>query len=87
MEAKRTSAPLYLHITLLPLGLVAATAVVLRWFQDMVPGLWEFAVLVAIAALLILLMARRISAPLTRLAHEAEAGFGTSLSLPRWPRR
>ncbi len=73
MEAKRTSAPLYLHITLLPLGLVAATAVVLRWFQDMVPGLWEFAVLVAIAALLILLMARRISAPLTRLAHEAEA--------------
>lgn len=45
----------------------------LRWFQDMVPGLWEFAVLVAIAALLILLMARRISAPLTRLAHEAEA--------------
>lgn len=73
MEAKRTSAPLYLHITLLPLGLVAATAVVLRWFQDMVPGLWEFAVLVAIATLLILLMARRISAPLTRLAHEAEA--------------
>jgi HD-GYP domain-containing protein (c-di-GMP phosphodiesterase class II)/HAMP domain-containing protein len=73
MEGKRSGVPLYLHITLLAVGLVAVTGAVLRWFGDLVPGMWEFAVLLAVAALIALFMARRIAAPLARLAHEAEA--------------
>ena len=58
---------------LLAVGLVAATGSVMLWFGDLVPGIWEFVVLLAVAALVALLMARRITAPLTRLAREAEA--------------
>ena len=73
MDAKRGGAPLYLHVTLLAVGLVAATGSVMLWFGDLVPGIWEFVVLLTVAALVALLMARRITAPLTRLAREAEA--------------
>ena len=51
MDAKRGGAPLYLHITLLAVGLVAATGSVMLWFGDLVPGIWEFVVLLTVAAL------------------------------------
>ncbi|MGV8923187.1 MAG: HD domain-containing phosphohydrolase [Thermomonas sp.] len=73
MDGKRTSFPLYLHITLLSVALVVATGLVLRWFGDAIPGLWEFALLSAVVAVIALLASRRLSASLTRLASEAEA--------------
>ena len=39
MDAKRKTLPLYLHITLLSVGLVAVTGLVLRHFGDVLPGL------------------------------------------------
>ncbi len=73
MERKRASFPLYLHITMLSVGLVMATGVVLRWFGDAIPGLWEFALLSAAVAMIAFLASRRLSASLGRLANEAEA--------------
>ncbi len=73
MDGKRTSFPLYLHITVLSVGLVVATGLVLRWFGDAIPGLWEFALLSVAVAVVALLASRRLSASLRRLAHEAEA--------------
>ncbi len=73
MDGKRTSFPLYLHITLLSVGLVVATGLVLRWFGDAIPWLWEFALLSAFVAVIALLASRRLSASLGRLAREAEA--------------
>ena len=73
MDGKRTSFPLYLHITVLSVGLVLATSLGLRWFGDAIPGLWEFALLAAVVALIALLASHRLSASLVRLAREAEA--------------
>lgn len=73
MDGKRTSFPLYLHITVLSVGLVLATSLGLRWFGDAIPGLWEFALLAAVVALIALLASRRLSSSLVRLAREAEA--------------
>ena len=73
MDAKRTSLPLYLHITLLSFGLVLATGLVLRWFGDAIPGVVEFALLLGAVAVVALLASRRIAAPLEALANEAEA--------------
>jgi HD-GYP domain-containing protein (c-di-GMP phosphodiesterase class II) len=72
-ESKRTSFPLYLHITTLAIGLVGATGLVLRWLGDAIPGLWEFALLSAAVAIVALLASRRLSKSLVRLAGEAEA--------------
>ena len=73
MDGKIKSLPLYLHITLLSVSLVAVTAIVLRLFGDAIPGMLEFGVLLGAAAVLALFASRRIAAPLTRLAAEAEA--------------
>ncbi|MEO7251606.1 MAG: HD domain-containing phosphohydrolase, partial [Arenimonas sp.] len=73
MDGKRASFPLYLHITLLSVGLVLASSSVLHWFGDAIPGLWEFVLLGAAAAMIALLASRRLSASLVRLAREAEA--------------
>ena len=73
MHGKRTSIPLYLHITLLSFGLVVATALVLRHFGDVIPGLAEFGLLLGAVAVVALLASRRIAAPLEALAKEAEA--------------
>ena len=70
---KRASIPLYLHITVLAVALVVAAGVAMRWFADAIPWVWEFALLVAITALLALVASRRIAAPLAQLAREAEA--------------
>ena len=64
MDGKRTSLPLYLHITLLSFGLVLATGLVLRWFGDAIPGVAEFGLLLGAAAAVALLAPRRIAAPL-----------------------
>jgi HD-GYP domain-containing protein (c-di-GMP phosphodiesterase class II)/HAMP domain-containing protein len=73
MVGKRTSLPLYLHITLLSFGLVLATGLVLRWFGDAIPGVAEFGLLLGAVAVVALLASRRIAAPLAALAKEAEA--------------
>ncbi len=73
MDGKRTSVPLYLHITLLSFGLVLATGLVLRWFGDAIPGVAEFGLLLGAVAVVALLASRRIAAPLAALAKEAEA--------------
>ena len=73
MDGKRTSLPLYLHITLLSFGLVLATGLVLRWFGDAIPGVAEFGLLLGAVAVVALLASRRIAAPLEALAKEAEA--------------
>lgn len=73
MDGKRTSVPLYLHITLLSFGLVLATGLVLRWFGDAIPGVAEFGLLLGAVAVVALLASRRIAAPLAALAREAEA--------------
>ncbi|MEO6155272.1 MAG: HD domain-containing phosphohydrolase [Thermomonas sp.] len=73
MDGKRTSFPLYLHITLLAVGLVIVASSVLHWFGDAIPGLWEFALLAAAVAMVALLASRRLSASLVQLAREAEA--------------
>ena len=73
MHGKRISIPLYLHITLLSFGLVVATALVLRHFGDVIPGLAEFGLLLGAVAVVALLASRRIAAPLEALAKEAEA--------------
>lgn len=73
MDSKRGGLPLYLHITLLAVGLVTFTGVLLRWYMDLVPGIWGFVVLQALSGLVALLMARRIVAPLAQMAVEAEA--------------
>lgn len=73
MDGKRASFPLYLHITLLSVGLVIASSSVLKWFGEAIPGLWEFVLLAVAAAMIALLASRRLSASLVRLAHEAEA--------------
>ncbi len=73
MDGTRTSFPLYLHITLLSVGLVVATGLVLHFFGDAIPGLWEFALLSAAVAVIALLASRRLSGSLIRLAREAEA--------------
>ncbi len=73
MDKKRTSFPLYLHITLLSVFLVIATSSVLHWFGDAIPGLWEFALLAVAAAMVALLASRRLSSSMVQLALEAEA--------------
>lgn len=73
MDGKRTSIPLYLHITLLSVGLVLATGLVLRWFGDAIPGVVEFALLLGAVAVVALIASRRIAAPLETLAKEAGA--------------
>ncbi|WP_374608855.1 HD-GYP domain-containing protein [Thermomonas sp.] len=73
MDGKRTSVPLYLHITLLSFGLVLATGLVLRWFGDAIPGVVEFGLLLGAVAVVAVLASRRIAAPLAALAKEAEA--------------
>ena len=57
MDGKRTSVPLYLHITLLSVGLVVATALVLRHFGDVIPGMVEFGLLLAAVAVVVLVTA------------------------------
>jgi HD-GYP domain-containing protein (c-di-GMP phosphodiesterase class II) len=73
MDGKRSSFPLYLHITLLSVGLVLVASAILRWFGDAIPGLWEFALLAAAVAAVALLAARRLSKSLVQLSREAEA--------------
>lgn len=73
MTRRQLSFPLYLHITLLSVVLVFVTGETLRWFGDAIPGEGEFLILVAFAALVALLISRRIAAPLARLANESEA--------------
>ncbi|MEF9976948.1 MAG: HD domain-containing phosphohydrolase [Thermomonas sp.] len=73
MDGKRWSVPLYLHITLLSVGLVVITALVLRHFGDVIPGVAEFGLLLGAVAVVALLASRRIAAPLVALAREAEA--------------
>lgn len=73
MDNKRRSFPFYLYITLLSVALVIIVGQVLRAFGDALPGLTEFALLVAAAAVVAALVSRRIVAPLVQLAREAEA--------------
>lgn len=73
MARRQISFPLYLHITLLSVVLVVVTGETLRWFGDVIPGEGEFFLLVAFAAVVALLISRRIAAPLARLANESEA--------------
>lgn len=73
MGGKRLSVPLYLHITLLTVGLSLLSGGLLRWFADSIPALWEFALLILMVALVALIASRRIVAPLARLEHEAQA--------------
>ena len=73
MARKQFSVPLYLHITLLAVVLVIVTGETLRWFGDVIPGEGEFFLLVVVATAIALLISRRIAAPLSRLAQEAEA--------------
>ena len=42
LAMRRASFPLYLHITLLSVALVAVTGLVLRHFGDAIPGIGEF---------------------------------------------
>ena len=70
---RRASFPLYLHITLLSVGLVAVTGLVLRHFADVIPGIGEFGLLLGAVAVVALFASRRIAAPLAALAKEAEA--------------
>ncbi len=73
MARKRGGIPLYLHITLLAVVLVLGAGEILLRFSDVFPGESEFFLLVALAAIIALVMSRRITAPLQRLATEAEA--------------
>ncbi len=73
MARRQLSFPLYLHITVLAAVLVVGAGEILRRFGDAIPGEWEFFLLVIAAALVALLISRRIVAPLTQLAREAEA--------------
>ncbi len=73
MPGKRANFPLYVHITVLSVGLVLATSLGLRWFGEMIPGVWEFALLAAVVAIVALLASRRLSKSLVLLAREAEA--------------
>ncbi|RZA18552.1 MAG: HAMP domain-containing protein, partial [Lysobacteraceae bacterium] len=73
MDGTRKSLPLYLHITLLSVGLVVVTALVLRHFADVIPGIGEFGLLLGAVAVVALVASRRIAAPLAELAKEAEA--------------
>ena len=73
MDATRKTLPLYLHITLLSVGLVAITGLVLRHFGDVLPGLGEFGLLLGAVAVVALFASRRIAAPLAALEKEAEA--------------
>ena len=73
MDGRRTSFPLYLHITMLSVGLVVGTGVLMRWLGDAIPGLWEFVLLSVAVAVVALLASRRLSKSLVRLAREAEA--------------
>ena len=68
----RNSLPLYVHITALAVGLVVVTAMLLRWFGDAIPGIWEFVLLIGVVSLLALVASRKISASLARLARQAE---------------
>lgn len=70
---RRASFPLYLHITVLSVGLVAVTGLVLRHFGDVIPGIGEFGLLLGAVAVVALFASRRIAAPLATLAKEAEA--------------
>ena len=73
MDGKIKSLPLYLHITLLSVGLVAVTGLVLRHFGDAIPGIGEFGLLLGTVAVVALVASRRIAAPLAELAKQAEA--------------
>jgi HD-GYP domain-containing protein (c-di-GMP phosphodiesterase class II)/HAMP domain-containing protein len=73
MRKKRFSLPLYLYFTLLAVGLVIITGQVLLHYGDLLPGMWEFVLLVFGAGAIALLVSRRIVAPLSQLAREAEA--------------
>ena len=73
MDGKRTSFPLYLHITLLSVGLVLATSLVVRWLGDAIPAVWEFILLALVVALVALQASRLLSTSLRQLAKEAEA--------------
>ena len=74
MDGKRTSVPLYLHITLLSFGLVLATGLVLRWFGDAIPGVAEFGLLLGAVAVGALVASRRLAPPLGAFAKGAGAG-------------
>src|SRR5699024_4174246 len=50
-----------------------ASALVLRYFGDAIPGIAEFGLLIVAVAMVALLASRRIAAPLVSLAREAEA--------------
>ena len=69
----RISFPLYLHITVLAVGLALATAGFLRAFAELIPGVWELVLLILAVLVVALVMARRIAAPLAQLEGEAEA--------------
>ena len=73
LAMRRASFPLYLHITLLSVALVAVTGLVLRHFGDAIPGIGEFGLLLGAVAVVALVASRRIAAPLAELAKQAEA--------------
>jgi len=73
MGDRRISFPLYLHITVLAVGLALATAGFLRAFAELIPGVWELVLLILAVLVVALVMARRIAAPLAQLEGEAEA--------------
>ncbi len=73
MRTRLISFPLYLHIALLAVALVIAAAVMLRWFGDLIPGWWEFGLMLGIIAAVALAMSYRMAAPLKQLAIEAAA--------------
>ena len=73
LAMRRASFPLYLHITLLAVALVAVTGLVLRHFGDAIPGIGEFGLLLGTVAVVALVASRRIAAPLAELAKQADA--------------
>ena len=73
MAKKAFSVPLYWHITALSVLLVVGAGEILLRYGHLFPGEVEFLALVVVAALVALVMARRIAAPLTRLEQESEA--------------
>ena len=61
MAGQRITLPLYLHITLLSVGLVVATALVLRYFGDVLPGAGELGLLLVAVAVVALFASRRLA--------------------------
>ena len=73
MAFQRQTFPLYLHITAVSILLVLLAVAVRRWLGGDVAELSVFLPLLAIAIVLAVLLAHRISRSLARLAEEAEA--------------